>query len=158
MARYSAALLQATTTTTFKSLGVLWNNATPTARASIYEFDLGQPGALNTSTDCQVQYDVSRITLTSAGAGAAVTPTSLDLADAATSFSFMNAISTEFTPIAAGTGLLQIPINQRGTFRWRALDDGDNILIPATTLLGITTRALSSAYTGTAMGSIHYSQ
>lgn len=158
MPRYSAALLQATTSTSFKGLGVLWTNSGTPRRGSIYEFDLGQPGALNTSTDCQVQYDVSRITLTSAGAGAAVTPASLDTADAATSFSYMNAISTEFTPIAAGTGLLQIPMNQRGTFRWRALDDGDNIIIPATTLFGITTRALSSAYTGTAMGSIHYQE
>jgi hypothetical protein len=156
MARYSAPLQQATVSSSFKSLGVLWAGSTA-RRLSLYEFDLGQPGALNTSTDCQMQYDVSRFTLTNAGAGTAATPASLDPGDSvASSASYMNLVTTEFTPIAAATGILQIPINQRGTFRWRALDDGDNVIIPATNPQGITTRVLSSAYTGTSMGNIHY--
>ncbi len=156
MSRYSAPLFVAAVTSGFKSIGVLWNNATPVTRANIYEFDLGQPGTLNPSTDCQMLYDVSRITLTTTGAGTAVAPAGLDFPSPVSSMSYMTTISAEFTPILAGTGLLQIPMNQRGTFRWRALDDGDNIVIPSTTLFGITTRVQSSAYTGTSQGNLHY--
>ena len=158
MARYSAPLQQNVVAATFKSLGALWLGATA-RRMSLYEWDLGQPGALQTGTDVQMQYDVSRFTLTNGGAGTAAVPATLDPGDSiATSASFMNLVSAEFTPVAAATGLLQIPMNQRGTFRWRALDDGDNIVIPAIAWIGIPTRVLSSTYASTAMGNIHYNE
>jgi hypothetical protein len=161
MPRYAAQLLQGTMATTFKSLGSLFVGGT-LRRMSIYEIDIGQTGALNTSNDTQVQYDVTRFTSTSLIAGTVFTPSPLDGADPVTLGSFLNNLTAEATPLAAGglgLSMLSPPINQRGTFRWRALDDGDNIIVPATLVQGVTVRALSAGFTGstaTAIGTIMY--
>ncbi len=156
MPRYTAPMIQGTIATTYKSLGVLLQPAS-SRRVSIYELDMGMSGALNTGNDTQVLFDVSRFTTTSIVAGTQFTPNPLDLADTvATTVSYLNAISAELTAITANSSLLNPPLNQRGTFRWRALDDGDNLIIPATTQAGIVVRALSLSYTGTAQGTVFY--
>jgi hypothetical protein len=155
MANYAAPLLQGTVSTTFKSAGVLYSNAT--RRAMVYEIEFGQTGAL-ASTDCQCQWDVSRFSQTAILTGTVVAANPLDTADSIAVTLYQNAISSELTYTTAGVGLnlKQWGINQRGSYRWRALDDGDNIIIPATTLTGVGVRVLSSNFAATALGTISF--
>ena len=160
MPRYSGQIFQGTVSTAYKSLGYLYaSSGTQARRMAVYEMTMGLAGALNTSNDTQVLFDVTRFTTTSLLAGTAMTPSPLDGADPATlALAFTN-ITTEiaaFAAAGAGLDLLNPAINQRGTYRWRALDDGDNLIIPATNLSGLAVRVLSLSYTGTAIGSISY--
>jgi len=158
MPRYAAQLLQGTVSTAYKSLGALQTGGT-TRRIGIYEIVFGLAGALNTTNDTQVLPDVSRFTSTSLITGTAFTPNPLDGADPASLATFNNNLTSEPAAIAAagsGLSMLNPALNQRGTFRWRALDDGDNIIIPNTALNGVAVRALSLSYTGTAIGTIMY--
>lgn len=159
MANYEAPLLQGTITTTYKSAGVLYANiaANTARRIMLYEIEMGQTGAL-ASTDCQVQWDVSRFSATNALAGTAVVPNLLDPADVSPLSLFFNAISAELTYTGAnfGLGLKNWGINQRGSYRWRALDDGDNLIIAATAATGLGVRALSSNFTSSAVGSLSF--
>lgn len=159
MANYEAPLLQGTVATTYKSAGILYcNTAANTARRIMaYEIEMGQTGAL-ASTDCQCQWDVSRFSATNALAGTAVVPNLLDPADVSPLSLFFNAITTELTYTGANFGLSikNWGINQRGSYRWRALDDGDNIIVAATAGTGIGVRTLSSNFTNSAVGNISF--
>jgi hypothetical protein len=154
MANFEAPVLYSAVTTTFKTAGFL--AAGGTKRAQIYEVEMGQTGAL-ASTDCQVQWDLSR-GATVGLAATAVAANPLDTADYVASTLFYNAATAEFTPTTAGNGLSlkSWGINQRGSYRWRALDDGDNIIIPATGGVGAGLRAVSSNFTASAVGNISF--
>ena len=153
MANYEAPLLQGTVSTSFKTAGALWS--TGTRRVQLYEAEFGQTGSLS-STDCQVQWDLSRFGATAILTATAVVPNLLDTADSSPLAQFANNASTEltYTTAANGLSLKSWAINQRGSYRWRALDDGDNILIPATAVFGIGLRALSSNFASTGIGNI----
>jgi hypothetical protein len=154
-ANYEAPLLQGTLTTTFKTAGALWS--TGTRRMAVYEAEFGQTGSLS-STDCQVQWDLSRFGSTAVLVASAVVPNLLDIADSSPLAQFANNATAELTYTTAGFGLSlkSWAINQRGSYRWRALDDGDNIIIPATVTTGIGLRALSSNFTSTGIGNISF--
>lgn len=165
MANYAAPLLYAPVTTTLKSAGVLYaqgSAGTGLRRIQVYEIEFGQTGALSTSTDCQCQWDVSRFGSTAALAATAgtVIPNALDIADSVCAAQFANSVNAEPTYTTAGFGLAlkSWAINQRGSYRWRALDDGDNILIPATTTAGIGVRTLSSNFASSAVGNISFTE
>ena len=155
MANYEAPLLQGTVSTAYKTAGALWSVGS--RRIMAYEIEFGQTGAL-ASTDCQCQWDVSRFSSTNILTATAVVPNLLDPADGTALSIFANAATTELTYTTAGAGLAlkNWGINQRGSYRWRALDDGDNIVIPATNLAGIGARTLSSNFTGSAIGNISF--
>lgn len=165
MAKYNGQLLQATIQPTFKSAGALYTIVgSVVRRLSIYELDCGQ-STINTGTDCQVLWDITRMTTTSLLTGTAFLPNNLDGSDITVAqATFIQNLQSESTPVpAAGSGLslLSPPINQRGTFRWRALDDGDNFIIPATTQAGVVVRVLSPNLTGTgntALGSVFWTE
>jgi hypothetical protein len=160
MANFEAPLLEAPVTTAFKSSGVLY--ATYTAnlarRIMVYEIEFGQTGSL-ASSDCQCQWDVSRFSVTAALVATASVPNNLDPADTSPLAQFLNNASTELT-YTAGTGfglnLKSWAINQRGSYRWRALDDGDNIIVAATAGQGIGVRTLSSGFGATAIGNVSF--
>ncbi len=157
MANYSAPLLQATVSTAYKTAGALWVSAT-LRRIQVYEIEMGQTGGLS-STDCQVQWDVSRFSATAILTATAVAANAYDPADLTPCVSlFSNNATAELTYTTAGAGLSlkNWGINQRGSYRWRALDDGDQIMIGATNFLGIGVRALSSNFTGSAVGTIAF--
>ncbi len=143
MANYESPLLNATVTTAFRSAGVLYvNTVTATQRRiQVYEVEFGQAGGL-ASTDVQVQWDLSRFGATAGLVGTSVVPNSMDSADVSPLSIFQNNLTTDPTYTTAGFGLSlkSWGINQRGSYRWRALDDGDNIIIPATAQLGIGLR------------------
>ncbi len=156
MANCEAPLLQSACATTYKTAGALWVGATA-RRIMVYELEMGQTGGLS-STDCQVQWDVSRFSATAILTATAVAPNLLDPGDVACAAVFANNATTELTYTTAGNGLSlkNWGINQRGSYRWRALDDGDQIMIGATAQLGIGVRALSSNFTGSLVGNISF--
>jgi hypothetical protein len=159
MANYEGYLVQATVTTTYRTAGQL---AAAGRRAMVYEIEFGQNGALAT-TDCQVQWDVSRTASTAAlvGAGGAVAVNLLDQGDVTASTLFYPNLTTESTAITTaglGLNLKNWSINQRGSYRWRALDDGDNLIIASTASQGLAVRMLTvaSGFAGTAVGNISF--
>lgn len=161
MSNYEAPLLNASVITTYRTAGLLFPSATANLarRIQIYEIEFGQSGSL-ASTDIQNTWDVSRC-LTATAAGTAVVPNSNDPADNSPLSQFLNNVTTEpgaYTTAGAGLSLKSWAINQRGSYRWRALDDGDNIIIPATAANAIGVRQLSGSANAaqSAMGSISF--
>jgi hypothetical protein len=158
MGGYTAPLLQAPVSTAFKSAGALWCGATA-RRIQFYEAEFGQTGAYAT-TDAPCQWDISRFSVTGAMVGSTVVTNLLDPADIASLALFMNNVTTEPTVTTAGNGLTlkSWAINQRGSYRFRCLDDGDNILVPATTAFGLAIRTLSitSGFANSAVGNISF--
>jgi hypothetical protein len=61
-----------------------------------------------------------------------------------------------YTGANFGAGLKNWGINQRGSYRWRALDDGDNIIVAATAGNGIGVRVLSTSFASSAVGNISF--
>lgn len=156
MANYSAPVLVNAVSTTFKTGGFLWSAGS--RRSMLYEVEMGQTGAY-ASTDAPVQWDLSRAA-TPTLAGTTIAANLLDLADSAAASLFISAASAEPTYTTAGNGLnlKQWGINQRGSYRWRALDDGDNIILPSTGGVGVGLRAASitSGFAASALGTIGF--
>jgi hypothetical protein len=93
-------------------------------------------------------------------AGTTVAANLLDIADSVAASLFINAATAEPTYTTAGNGLnlKQWGINQRGSYRWRALDDGDNIILPSTGGVGVGLRcaSITSGFAASALGSIGF--
>jgi hypothetical protein len=156
MANFSAPVLYNAVTTSLKTAGFLWSAGTK--RSQLYEIEMGQVGAY-ASTDASMQWDLSRAATPSL-VGSTVAANLLDTADYTATTLFDNAVTAEPTYTTAGNGLnlKQWGINQRGSYRWRALDDGDNILIPASAGIGVGLRAASitSGFAASAIGTIGF--
>jgi hypothetical protein len=153
MANYGSNLLQATVSTTYKSAGVL---AAAGRRFELYEVNAGQTGTL-APTDCQCEWDISRIASTNTLAGTTVALNLNDQADVTASTLFYNNLTTEppnITTAGLGLNLLHFAINQRGSMRWRALDDGDRLIIASTASQGLAFRLQSSNFSASAVGSV----
>jgi hypothetical protein len=161
MANFSAPVLYSPVTTSLKTAGFLYigGTRTPAFRSQIYEMEMGQGNAAYASTDAPMQWDLSRAA-TASIVGTPIAANLLDTADYVAGSLFIQNVSTEPTYTTAGNGLnlKQWGINQRGSYRWRALDDGDNIIIPATVGVGAGLRAASitSGYAGSATGTISF--
>jgi hypothetical protein len=159
MANFEAPILQAPVSGAFKSAGAVWASVTANLarRIMLYEAEFGQTGAL-ASTDCQCQWDISRFSNTAVMTGSTVVPNALDAADTSPLSQFLNNLTAEVTYTGAGFGLSikSWAINQRGSYRWRALDDGDNIIVPAAAMAGLGIRTLSSNFNATAVGNISF--
>lgn len=156
MSNFSAPVLYNAVTTTFKTAGFLY---AVTHRSMIYEIEMSQFGSY-ASTDAPMIWDLSR-GATPTLAGSTVAANLLDIADSAVATSlFVNAATAEFTPTTAGNGLSlkQWAPNQRGLNRWRALDDGDNFIIPATAGVGMGLRcaSIASGFAASAVGNISF--
>lgn len=165
MANYEAPLLYAPVTTVIHTAGALYAQGAAGVslrRIQVYEIEFGQTGSLSTSTDCQCEWNVSRFGATTglAATSGTVIPNALDVADSVCAAQYVNQVSAEPTYTTAGFGLQlkSWAINQRGSYRWRALDDGDNIVIPAITVNGIGVRTLSSNFAGSAIGNISFAE
>jgi hypothetical protein len=161
MPRYNAKLLQAPVSTAFKSVGALWaTSAVRARRMALYDATLSQTGGLS-STDCQIEYDFTRFSTTSLIAGTAFTPSPIDAADDGTLGIYLNNVSTEVVGGALGAAGLGLNLytmaeNQRATFRWRALETYDMMIIPAAAFNGITFRTLSSNFNSSQIGVLSY--
>lgn len=159
MANYEAPIYQVTMTTSFRTAGLQYTNITAAQirRSQIYEYEFGQYGGL-ASTDCQVLWDVSRFSATAILTATAVVPNLLDGADTSPNTLYYNNNTGElsYTVVNFGLSLKQWAINQRGSYRWRALDDGDNIVIAATAGQGVGIRAQSTNYQGSVVGNLSF--
>jgi hypothetical protein len=153
MANFTGPLLQGTVSTTYKTTGAVQANA---RRAMIYEIEMGQTGTL-APTDCQCQWDVSRISNTNTLTATTVALNLLDQADVTATTLFFNNATAEppnVTTVGLGLNLKNWGINQRGSYRWRALDDGDNLIIAQAASQGLIVRVLSSNFSGSAVGTV----
>lgn len=138
MARYSTnnrlAGTQQAISTTFKSQVHL-----VTVRGSLMDMSFGADGAPN-ATDCQIVYDVSRIT--GVGTATAMTPLALDNTSAAAGVVAAGNHTAEPT-VTATSSMYMVPLNQRASLRV-FLDQG--IKWPSTSVNGVVFRALSPTY------------
>jgi len=153
MANYEALIVQSTVSTTFKTACTLQANA---RRFMVYEVEFGQSSS-PVSNDTQCLWDLSRFPSTAGLAGTAQTLQLLDPADVAASTLALNNSTTEptnYTSAGNGLSLKSWAINQRGSYRWRALDDGDNIIVASTASQGVGIRVLSPLYNLSAAGNL----
>lgn len=131
-------------------------NATgSTKRAKVYEIMVGPTGAPN-ATDCSIQYDVSRITATGAGAYTTWTPTLLDPADGASVLAAGINATAEATTITANSSLWNEGVNQRNSLRWVAPQESQYLIAPATAGNGFVLRTLSATYASTVSTQLTY--
>lgn len=127
------------TGSTSASVGSLTADATRPRRARLYDIMFGSEA---TPADAALLYQVNRVT--AAGTSTGVTPQNLDPADATTEFDAGENHTIEPT-YTSGAILLNIPLNQRATFRWVAAPGGE-LVTPATASngLGIRTPTIST--------------
>ena len=122
-------------------------------RAFIYEFDIGADGLPNT-TDCAIQWDISR--QTSLGTGVSMTVNPLDPVDAPTG-TIATGNYTIIPIITATSSVWQLAANQRASYRWVVNPGGPGeLVIPNTNVAGLVIRALSSTYASTVQASANF--
>jgi len=128
MARYAIDFHRTASTTA--SLGTATADATRPRRAKWFDLIVGSEAS---PADNAFLYVLQRCT--AAGTSTSVTPSSLDPADAATESDAGENHTIEPT-YTATLILLEIPLNQRATFRWVAAP-GSELTVPATASNGI---------------------
>ena len=140
-------------TTTYKTLLSITaaTGATTLRRGRIFDILFGADG---TPADNAMTYKADR--QTSVGTGTSATPAPLDAGDAAALLAATVNHTIEPT-VTANTQLLEVPVNQRASYRWVAAPGGE-LVIPATNVAGIGFRAKSPAYTGTALATAHFEE
>ena len=156
MAKYSVSSASAGTpqimSTAYKtllSLTALTGTAT-LRRGYIYDIEFGADG---TPADNVLVFKVDR--QTTVGTGTAATPALLDAADAVASL--VATVNHTVEPGTVNNTLIEIPVNQRASYRWCTLPgSGAELVVPATTVNGIGCRAKSPAYVLTAIARIHF--
>ena len=137
MARYAIDFHRTAGAST--STGSITADATRPRRFKLYDLLVGSEAS---PADNPFLWNVQRVT--AAGTSTAVVPQPLDPADAATEMDAGENHSIEPTYTSAAI-LLQIPLNQRATFRWVAAPGGE-LVAPATASngLGIITSTASA--------------
>ena len=127
------------TASTTGTLGSLTADATRPRRLKVYDLIVGSEA---TPADAAILWTVRRCT--AAGTSTGVTPQNLDPADATTEYDAGENHTIEPT-YTAGAILLNIPVNQRATFRWVAQPGGE-LVLPATAAngCGIETDTIST--------------
>jgi hypothetical protein len=126
------------TASTSASLGSIGANATRPRRLEVYDCVFGSEAA---AADNPFLYILQRCT--AQGTSTAVTPQNLDPADAPTESTAGENHTVEPT-YTAGAILLEIPLNQRATFRWIATEGG-RLIAPATAANGIGVQTPTSS-------------
>lgn len=140
---------QTTNTTTAKTIAVVGTVTATLIRPAIYDIIVGASG---TPADNVLRYGLQRFS--AAGTTTAKTAAPLDTGDVASLATCGVDASIEPTKTAAFI-MLEIPANQRATFRWVSAPDGE-IKGPATNANGLALTSLSPAYTGATFGTIHF--
>lgn len=155
MARYTVgtghAGTQQSMTTTYKTLVSLTaaTGATTLRKAWIYDILFGADG---TPADNAMVYKADR--QSTVGTGTSATPSPLDAGDAAALIT-ATANNTIEPTITSATQLIEVPVNQRASYRWVAAPGGE-LVVPATNTTGIGFRAKSPGYTGTVGCVLHF--
>lgn len=130
--------MQRTASTTL-SVGSLTADATRPRRLRVYEISFGSEA---TPADAAILWTIQRCS--AAGTSTSVTPQNLDSASSTTEYDAGENHTVEPT-YTAGAILLNIPLNQRATYRWIAAPGGE-LVLPATASngLGIQTDTIST--------------
>ena len=137
MPKYSVEMTRTGSTTL--STGSINADATSPRRSKIFQVIFGVNGS--PAADNVWLLQLQRCTTT--GTATAVTPISLDPADAASiTDAFRN--HTVDPSLTANAILLSAPLNQRATFLWQAVPGGE-LVIPATANNGIAVRTPTGA-------------
>lgn len=156
MARYALnnrlAGTQQNISTSFKTIVAATAATATLTSAKVYEVAIGQDGSLN-ATDCQVVWDLSR--QTAAGTSTSATPVALDGSNRAAGTVGSVNFTSEGT-ITSTSSVFTQAVNQRGTWRWQAADEGGMFIIPNTNLAGFALRALSPTYASTCLGELKF--
>ena len=155
MARYVVDLQKASASTT-ASLGVINAEATGSlTRFKVYDLMFGSEA---TPADAAILWTVTRFTV--AGTTTAVTPIKLDPQDrsAGTEAGENATIEPTYTTGPPVENLLNIPLNQRATFRWVAAPGGE-LVGPATDEngMGIQTDTISTG-TPAITATVHFEE
>lgn len=157
MARYNLANndivigTQQNLSTGYKTLAQVSSStgATTLRRGWVYDIMVGADG---TPADNVINWIVNRNS--SAGTGSSHAPTPLDSGDAACLL--VGLVNHTIEPTVTDvTGLVQIAVNQRASYRWVAAPGGE-LIIPATNVNGIGVRAKSPAYASTGTASMSF--
>lgn len=135
-------------TSAYKTLLSALSSAT-TKRIKIYDLLVGTNG---TPADNFLEWDVSRCSL--AGTGSALTPSPLDVADAAATTACLQNLTAEGT---VGVQVFYVGVNQRASYRWVAAP-GSELVGPATAANGFVLRAKSAGYTGTSTATMFFQE
>jgi hypothetical protein len=138
-------------TTTYKTLTQVTaaTGATTLRRGWVYDIMVGVDG---TPADNVINWIVNRNS--SLGTGTSHTPTPLETGDAACLL--VGTVNFTIEPIVTDqTGLLQVAVNQRASYRWVAAPGGE-FVVPAVNVTGIGVRAKSPAYASTATASMAF--
>jgi len=127
------------TASTTASLGSMTADATRPRRLRVYDLSIGSEA---TPADAAILWTVRRCT--AAGTSTAVVPQNLDPASSTTEYDAGENHTIEPTYTAAAI-LLNIPLNQRATYRWIAAPGGE-LVMPATASngFGIETDTIST--------------
>jgi hypothetical protein len=149
MARYAVTCQDAAVTTGYLTVGNAVRGAS--TRFKLYDFVVGQGG---TPADNAMFWLLQRST--TAGTLTSVTPALMELGTNASTTTAGQDATIEPTYTAA-TELLEIPLNQRASYRWVAAPGGE-IVVPDTASAGVGFQVKSAAYTGTADVSFHFEE
>lgn len=127
-------------------------------RGKLYDILVGTNG---TPADNAMMWSIQRCTAGSTLAGAGIASSvalALDQADS-TPASYVNTNSSTESPYTAtATNMpFYVGVNQRASYRWVAAP-GSEIVWPATSSAGIVLRVKSPGYTGTATGSVMFTE
>jgi hypothetical protein len=148
MAIYPLVLLTANRqvlTTTFKSQCVTFCTTGALKRHSITEFGLGAADVPN-ATDCNIEWDLARITAdgtgTAYGGFMETLETGTQVAPSTTAKQGYTAEPTVTASVMVDSGSM----NQRGWWRWVAIDPTSEPRAPAVASNGFALRALSPNY------------
>lgn len=127
------------TASTSAALGSMTADATRPRRLRVYDMMFGSEA---TPADAAILWTIRRCS--AAGTSTAVTPQNLDPASATTEYDAGENHTVEPT-FTAGAVLLNVPLNQRATFRWVAAPGGE-LVMPATASngFGIETDTIST--------------
>lgn len=127
------------TASTTASLGTMTADATRPRRLRVYDLMFGSEA---TPADAAILWTIQRCT--AAGTATAVVPQLIDPADPTTEYDAGENHTIEPTYTSAAI-LLNIPLNQRATFRWTCAPGGE-LVMPATASngFGVQTDTIST--------------
>jgi hypothetical protein len=123
-----------------------------TIRPRFFDIIFGSDG---TPADNALRFRVSRSTAVGTE-GTGVVPVALDSADPAALMDSSEGHSAEPTYTAA-TEVLDVPLNQRATFRWVCAPDGE-VICPATAANGLGVAAIHASYVGNCEAVMHWQE
>jgi hypothetical protein len=127
--------------------------AATTTRGRIYDLLIGSDA---TPADVATEYQLIRTTAVGTG-GTALTGRALDPGDPAALITATGGTFSVQPTKTASSGMLNIALNQRATFRWVAVPDGE-LVIPATSGNGIAIESIASGGTPNTNVTVHWQE